>query len=93
MIQAERTTETSVYLNKYARCFIPDGCHIRTRRRENLKSHRLLYIRMLRYPTAQVTESEKNKCVFTVWKIVTYELRHVYKREYKVVLTFLFHWT
>jgi hypothetical protein len=33
-----RTSETSFYSNETARRFIPEGSHLHTRRRENLKS-------------------------------------------------------
>jgi hypothetical protein len=33
-----RTSEMSVYLNETSRRYIPEGYHIDTRRRENLKS-------------------------------------------------------
>jgi hypothetical protein len=39
MMEAVRTSETSVYSNKTTRHYIPEGCHHQTRRRENLKSH------------------------------------------------------
>jgi hypothetical protein len=32
------TSETSVYFNETTRCRISDGCHLHSRRRENLKS-------------------------------------------------------
>jgi hypothetical protein len=35
-------SETSVYFNETTRRYIPDGCHLHTRRRENLKSHELI---------------------------------------------------
>jgi hypothetical protein len=36
---AGRTSETSVYFNDTTRLYIPEGSHLLTRRRENLKSH------------------------------------------------------
>jgi hypothetical protein len=36
---AVRTSETTVYFNETTGCYIPEGYHLRTRRRENLKSH------------------------------------------------------
>jgi hypothetical protein len=39
MMKAVRTAETSVYFNETTRRFTPDGCHLHTRRHENLKSH------------------------------------------------------
>jgi hypothetical protein len=36
MIEAEHTSETSVYFND-SRRYVPDGCHLHTRRRENQK--------------------------------------------------------
>jgi hypothetical protein len=40
MMEAVRTSETSVYfINKTTRRYIPEGCHLHTRRRENQKSH------------------------------------------------------
>jgi hypothetical protein len=38
-MKAGRTSETSVYSNESARRYIPEGSKLRTRRRENLKSH------------------------------------------------------
>jgi hypothetical protein len=38
-MEAVRTTETSVYFNEAARLYFPEGCNLRTRRRENLKAH------------------------------------------------------
>jgi hypothetical protein len=38
MMEAVRTSETSVY-SKATRRYIPEGSHLHTRRRENLKSH------------------------------------------------------
>jgi hypothetical protein len=42
MVEAIRTSETSVYFNETIRRCIPESRHIRTRRRENLKSHQFL---------------------------------------------------
>jgi hypothetical protein len=39
MIEAVRTSETSVYFNETTRRYIIESCHLHTRRRENLKSH------------------------------------------------------
>jgi hypothetical protein len=39
MMEAESSSETSVYYNETARRYIREGCHIHTLRRENLKSH------------------------------------------------------
>jgi hypothetical protein len=39
MMEAARTSETSVHYNEPKRSYIPEGCHLNTRRRENLKSH------------------------------------------------------
>jgi hypothetical protein len=39
IMEAVRTSETSVYFNETTRLFIPEGCHLHTRRLENLKSH------------------------------------------------------
>jgi hypothetical protein len=35
-------SETSVDFNETTRRYIPDGCHLHTRRHENLKSHELI---------------------------------------------------
>jgi hypothetical protein len=43
MMEAVRTSETSVFFNETARLYIPQGCHVHTRRRENLKSFLLLF--------------------------------------------------
>jgi len=39
IMEAIRTSETSVYSNETTRRYIPDGCNLRSRRREDLKSH------------------------------------------------------
>jgi hypothetical protein len=39
MMEAVRTSETSVYFNETTQHCIPEGCHLHTRRGENLKSH------------------------------------------------------
>jgi hypothetical protein len=39
MMEVVRTSETSVYFNETAWCNIPEGHHLHTRCRENLKSH------------------------------------------------------
>jgi hypothetical protein len=41
MLEAVRTSEMSVYFNKTTRRYIPDGCYLHTRRRENMNSHSL----------------------------------------------------
>jgi hypothetical protein len=38
-MEAVRTSETSVYFSEIIRRYIPESCHLHTRRRENLKSH------------------------------------------------------
>jgi hypothetical protein len=40
MMEAVRTSETSVYFNETAWCSIPEGYCIHIRRRENMKSHK-----------------------------------------------------
>jgi len=39
MMEAVRTSETSVYFHETTRRYVPESCHLHTRRRENLKSH------------------------------------------------------
>jgi hypothetical protein len=41
MIEAIRTSETSVYSNQTTRCHISEGSRLHTRCRENLKSHKV----------------------------------------------------
>jgi hypothetical protein len=38
LTEAIRTSETSVYFNYTTRRYIPEGCHLHTRRRKNMKS-------------------------------------------------------
>jgi hypothetical protein len=38
-MEAESTSETSVYFNETARRYVREGCHLHTLCRENLKSH------------------------------------------------------
>jgi hypothetical protein len=42
MMEAVRTSETSVYLNETARHYSPEAYHLYTRCHENLKSHKFL---------------------------------------------------
>jgi hypothetical protein len=46
MMEAVRTSETSVYFYEITRHCIPEGCHLHTHRHENFKCHseRLKYI-------------------------------------------------
>jgi len=41
MMEAVRTSETSVYCTETTRLYITEAYHIHTRHRENLKSHKL----------------------------------------------------
>jgi hypothetical protein len=41
VMEAVRTSETSAYCNETARRYIPEGCYLHTRHRENLKFHLL----------------------------------------------------
>jgi hypothetical protein len=40
MMEAVRTSETSVCFNDTIQLYKPEGYHLHTRRRENVKSHR-----------------------------------------------------
>jgi len=40
MIEEVHTSETSVTFNETTRRYRPEGCHLHTRRRENLNSHK-----------------------------------------------------
>jgi hypothetical protein len=42
MMAAVHTPETSIYFNETTVRHIPVGCHLRTRRRVNLKSRKIL---------------------------------------------------
>jgi hypothetical protein len=44
MMKAVRTSETSVY-SETTRRYIPEGSHVHARRRENLKSHKIVGLR------------------------------------------------
>jgi hypothetical protein len=44
-MEAVCTSETPVYFKETIQRFIPQRCHLHTRRRENLKSHRKLAVR------------------------------------------------
>jgi hypothetical protein len=44
VMEAIRTSETSVYFNETTRRYIPEGCHLHTRRRKNLKFHKRDYV-------------------------------------------------
>jgi hypothetical protein len=45
MMEAARTSETSVDIQLRTRQYIPEDSELHTRRRENLKSHRLMLFR------------------------------------------------
>jgi hypothetical protein len=38
LMEVLRTSETSIYFNETTRRYIPESCHLHTRRRANLKS-------------------------------------------------------
>jgi hypothetical protein len=40
MMEAVRTSETSVYFNDITRRYVAESCHLHTRRRENMKFHK-----------------------------------------------------
>jgi hypothetical protein len=42
MIKAVRAAETSVFFNEIIQRYIPEGCNVHTRRRENIKSHTIM---------------------------------------------------
>jgi hypothetical protein len=44
MMEAVSTSETSVNFYETTRRNIPEGCHLHTRRRENLKSHGVIVV-------------------------------------------------
>jgi hypothetical protein len=39
LIEAARTSETSVYFNETTLHYIPEGCNLHTRRHDKLKTH------------------------------------------------------
>jgi hypothetical protein len=41
MMAAIRTSETLVYVNDTARCYVLESCHIHTRRYKNQKYHKI----------------------------------------------------
>jgi hypothetical protein len=43
MMEAVRTSQMSVFFNYATRQYGPEGCFLHTRRREHLKSHKLLF--------------------------------------------------
>jgi hypothetical protein len=43
MMEAVRTSETSVYFIDTIRCNISEDYHLHTRRRENLQSHKFIF--------------------------------------------------
>jgi hypothetical protein len=78
MMEAVRTSETSVYFNGTTRRYIPEGCHFHTRRRENLKSQQTC--RVFRCPVTVSFGGDAfvlkinvhkmddiNKCVFSLY--------------------------
>jgi hypothetical protein len=54
MMEALRTSETSVYPNETTRRYMPEGSNLHTRRRENLKSDNFA-VYFLPLPTAMKT--------------------------------------
>jgi hypothetical protein len=53
--QTVSTSETSVYFYKTTRFKIPEDCYVHTRRRENLKSHNILYVSTFLIPSMSAT--------------------------------------
>jgi hypothetical protein len=49
MIEAARTSETLVYFNKTTRRCIPEGSHLHTCLRENMKSYNVVSIFILKF--------------------------------------------
>jgi hypothetical protein len=44
IMEAVHTSETSVNFNVTTWCYIPEDSKLHTRRRENLKSHKILHV-------------------------------------------------
>jgi hypothetical protein len=57
MMEAVRTSETLVYFNETTRRYTPEGYHLDTRRRENLKPHEGTFLVTQLLYEAPVTES------------------------------------
>jgi hypothetical protein len=66
MIVAVRASETSVYFNETTRRYIPEGCHLHTSRRENLKMTYVGYVRKIKtgHPK-QLLDEELNRHTIT----------------------------
>jgi hypothetical protein len=47
MMEAVRTNETSVYLYETSQSSVTEGCHLHTRRREKMKYHNCMRIRVV----------------------------------------------
>jgi hypothetical protein len=73
MIEAVRTSETSVHFNVTTRRYIPEDSKLHTRRRENLKSHYISFLQTTAYRnkinqqvtvrfSAQIRHTETHYC-------------------------------
>jgi hypothetical protein len=58
MMEAARSSETSVYIQLKTRQYIPDDSELHTRRRENLKSHKVSSVVHVRIAQNQCTFSK-----------------------------------
>jgi hypothetical protein len=64
MMEAVRTSEMSVYFNVTSRLYIPEFCKLHTRRRENLKSHLVKLIVMVK--NSVILGWRRNPCLETL---------------------------
>jgi hypothetical protein len=59
MMEAVRTSETSVNFNVTTRLYIPEDSNVHARRRENFKSHMHC-----------ITFQHKNSIIFNFWRFI-----------------------
>jgi hypothetical protein len=61
MTEAVHNSVTSISFYATTQLYIADGCHLRTRRRENLKSHMdYHHLALYNYATAKVALNERS---------------------------------
>jgi hypothetical protein len=85
IIEAVRTSETSVCFNKTTLRYIPEGCRLHTRRRENLKSQSLYAVCLAKTRPSTFSDGACDVRVIlrgrSMWHVTCYGFPHVVSRS------------